>query len=118
MGARWTAAEELSLNHSEALLLAALDYMPELASARVEFGFVYCGLERYGEMAGEFREAIRIDTRAVRAAVQEEPKELEELWRILHPPPEARAPQEQHHRPMPRRIYARARRWWSAGGKR
>jgi tetratricopeptide (TPR) repeat protein len=86
---------------AEALLLAALDYMPGLVAARVELGVVYCGLERYGEMAGEFREAIRLDARAVRAAVREEPKELEELWRILYPPPEAAAPQEQHHRPSP-----------------
>lgn len=84
---------------AKALLLAALDYVPGLAAARVELGIVYCGLERYEEMVGEFREAIRLDARAVRAAVREEPKEVEELWRILYPPPEAAATQEQHHRP-------------------
>jgi tetratricopeptide (TPR) repeat protein len=84
---------------AEALLLAALDYMPGLAAARVELGVVYCGQERYEEMAGEFREAIRLDARAVRAAVREEPKELEELWRILYPPPEAAATQEQRREP-------------------
>src|SRR5215212_6741323 len=86
---------------AEALLLAALDYVPGLAAARVELGIVYCGLERYEEMTDAFREAIRLDVRAVRAAVREEPKEVEELWRIIYPPPEAATTQEQRHRPPP-----------------
>lgn len=84
---------------AEALLLAALDHMPGLAAPRVELGVVYCGLKRYEEMAGEFREAIRLDARAVGAAVREESKELEELWRILYPPPEAGATRELRREP-------------------
>lgn len=86
---------------AEALLLAALDHVPDLAAAHVELGIIYCGLERYEEMTDAFREAIRLDARTVRAAVREEPKEVEELWRMLYPPPEAAATQEQHHRLTP-----------------
>lgn len=88
-------AEECAYEPAEALLLSALDYMPELAAARVALGVVYCGLEREEEMLEEFREAIRLDVRAVRAAVREEPKELEELGRILYQRQETATPPKQ-----------------------
>lgn len=77
---------------AEEMLRDALDYMPELVVARVALGVVYLGLEREEQMLEEFRESIRLDVRAVREAVREEPKELEELRRILYPPRET-APQ-------------------------
>lgn len=92
-------AEECSYESAEALLRSALDYMPELAAARVTLGIVYCGLEREEEMLGEFREAIRLDERAVRAVVREKPEELEEFKRILYPRQETATPQEQEHPP-------------------
>jgi tetratricopeptide (TPR) repeat protein len=92
-------AEECAYELAEALLLSALDYMPELAAARVVLGVVYCGLEREEEMLEEFREAIRLDVRAVRAAVREEPKELEELGRILYPRRETTTPPERERSP-------------------
>lgn len=91
-------SEDYRYELAKALLLAALDYMPELAAARVELGIVYGGLERYEEMAGEFREAIRLDVRAVRTAVREKPEELEDLRRVLYPRPEM-TPQDRERAP-------------------
>lgn len=93
---------------AEALLLAALDQMPELVAARVELGVVYCGLERYEEMAEEFREAIRLDTRAVRAVVRKEPKELAELWRMLYPAREPTPTGRSYEPPIPSDVRASA----------
>lgn len=67
------------------LLRDAVDYLPDLTAARVELGIAYCRLERYKEMLGAFREAIRLDALAVRAAVRDEPAELEEIRRVLYP---------------------------------
>lgn len=67
------------------LLRAAISYMPEMAEAHVELGFVYCRLESYEEMLRAFGEAIRLDERAVRASVQDEPVELGEIRRLLYP---------------------------------
>ena len=67
------------------LLGDAIDYAPDLAAARVELGVVYCQQERYAEMLGEFREAVSTDPRAVRAAVGEEPRELEHLRGLVYP---------------------------------
>jgi tetratricopeptide (TPR) repeat protein len=67
------------------LLRDAVDYLPELAAARVELGIAYCRLERYGEMLEAFREAIRRDEQAVRAAVRDDPAELEALRSLLYP---------------------------------
>jgi tetratricopeptide (TPR) repeat protein len=100
-------SDRCSYERAEALLRDALDYMPELAAARVELGVVYCGLGRYEEMLEEFREAIRLDVRAVREAVWEEPKELEELRRVLYPPREATPPpRRDHSRLIPTHVYA------------
>ncbi len=92
-------AEECAYELAEALLLSTLDYMPDLAAAHVALGVVYCGLEREEEMLEEFREAIRLDMRAVRAAVREEPKELEALGRILYPRQETSTPPERERSP-------------------
>lgn len=73
------------------LLRDAIHYMPEMAEARVELGFVYCRLERYEEMLEEFHKAIRLDERAVRAAVRDEPAELEVIRRMLYPERPSRA---------------------------
>lgn len=94
-------SEECKYELAEALLLAALEHMPGLAAARIELGVVYCGLERYEEMAEEFREAICLDARAVRAAVRKELKELEDLRRVLYPPLEVGVTQERRRRPTP-----------------
>lgn len=102
-------SDNCSYERAEALLRDALDYMPELVAARVELGVVYCGLGRYEEMLEEFREAIRIDVRAVREAVRDEPKELEELRRILYPPREAAPlPRRDNSRLIPTHVYASA----------
>ena len=66
------------------LLRDAISYMPEMEAAHVELGFVYCRLEIYEEMLGAFGEAIRLDQRAVRAAVREDPAELEAIRRVLY----------------------------------
>jgi len=91
--------EECGYDPAEALLRSALDYMPELAEARVALGVVYCGLEREGEMLEEFRKAIRFDVRAVRAAVRDEPQGLDELRRILYPRQETSPAREQGRSP-------------------
>jgi tetratricopeptide (TPR) repeat protein len=67
------------------LLRDAIHYMPEMTAAHIELGFVYCRLERYEEMLEAFHEAIRLDERAVRAAVRDEPAELEVTRRVLYP---------------------------------
>lgn len=67
------------------LLRDAVDYLPGLTAARVELGIAYCRLERYEEMLGAFREAVRRDERAVRAAVRDDPAELEALRSLLYP---------------------------------
>lgn len=69
---------------AEELLRDALSYMPGMAEAHVELGIVYCRLERYEEMLGAFREAIRLDEQTVREAAREEPAELEALRRVLY----------------------------------
>ena len=100
-------SDNCSYERAEELLRDALDYMPELAAARVELGVVYCGLGRYEEMLEEFREAIRLDVRAVREAVRDEPKELEELRRVLYPPREATPPpRRDNSRLIPTHVYA------------
>jgi tetratricopeptide (TPR) repeat protein len=67
------------------LLRDAVYYMPDMVAAHVELGFAYCQLERYEEMLGALREAIRLDARAVRAAVRDDPEELDSIWMILYP---------------------------------
>lgn len=67
------------------LLRDAISYMPEMVEAHVELGFVYCRMESYEEMLRAFGEAIRLDERAVRAAVQDEPVELEAIRLVLYP---------------------------------
>jgi tetratricopeptide (TPR) repeat protein len=100
-------SDNCSYERAEALLQDAVNYMPELVAAHVEFGVVYCGLEQYEEMLEEFREAIRLDVRAVREAVRDEPKELEELRRVLYPPREAvPLPRRDHSRLIPTHVYA------------
>lgn len=99
-------SDRCSYELAESLLRDALDHTPELVAARVELGVVYCGLGQYEEMLEEFREAIRLDVGAVRAAVREEPKELEELWKILYPPREATPlPRRDNSRLIPPHVY-------------
>jgi tetratricopeptide (TPR) repeat protein len=93
-------SDNCSYERAAELLRDAIEYMPELVAAHVELGVVYSGLGRYEEMLEEFREAIRLDVRAVREAVREEPKELEDLWRILYPSPEAGTTGEQRREPI------------------
>ena len=89
------------------LLREAVRYMPEQAAAHVELGMVYSGLGRYVEMLGEFREAIRLDVRAVRRVVRVEPKELVELRSILYPPRETPPPARRDWAPpIPTHVYA------------
>ena len=66
------------------LLRDAIYYMPDLVAAHVEIGIVYCRLERYEEMLEAFREAIRLDARAVRTVVRNEPAELEVVRQALY----------------------------------
>lgn len=67
------------------MLRAAISYMPGMAEAHVKLGFIYCRLEMYEETVGSLREAIRLDERAVRAAVRDDPAELEAIRRVLYP---------------------------------
>jgi tetratricopeptide (TPR) repeat protein len=67
------------------LLRDAISYMPEMETAHIELGFVYCRLKRYEEMLGAFCEAIQFDEGAVRATVRDEPAELEAIRRVLYP---------------------------------
>jgi tetratricopeptide (TPR) repeat protein len=90
------------------LLRDALEYTPELVAARVQLGVAYCGLEQYEEMLEELREAVRPDVPAVREAIREEPKELEELRRILYPPREAVLQRRDSEPPIPAEVYESA----------
>ena len=76
------------------LLRESVRFLPDSVPARVELGIVYCRLGRYEEMIGAFREAIGTNTAAVRAAVLDEPRELEGLRRLLYPWQEVVAPPE------------------------
>lgn len=67
------------------LLRDAISYMPEMAEAHVDLGFVYCRMERFEEMLEAFREATHLDERAVRAAVRGDPAELEAIRLVLYP---------------------------------
>lgn len=66
------------------LLSDAIDYAPDLAEARIELGVVYCRLERYEKMLGEFCEAISTNLTRVRTVIREEPKDLEEIRRLIY----------------------------------
>jgi tetratricopeptide (TPR) repeat protein len=100
-------SDNCSYERAAELLRDAVDYMPELVAARVELGVVYCELERHDEMLEEFREAIRLDVRAVREAVRDEPKELNELRRVLYPSREtATSPRRDNSRMLPTHVYA------------
>jgi len=102
-------SDNCSYELAESLLRDALGHMPGLAAACVALGVVYCGLERYEQMLEEFRDAVRLDVRAVRAAVREEPKELGELRRVLYPPSEATPlPKRDNSRLIPTHVYAGA----------
>ena len=74
------------------LLREAVQCMPDPAAAHVELGIVYCRLGRYEEMIRVFREAINTNIAAVRAAVRDEPQQLEGLWRLLYLRHEVAAP--------------------------
>jgi tetratricopeptide (TPR) repeat protein len=100
-------SDNCSYKRAEALLRDAVDYMPELVAAHVELGVVYSGLEQYEEMLAEFREAIRLDVSAVRETVRDEPKELDELRRVLYPQREtATSPRRDSSRLIPTHVYA------------
>lgn len=100
-------SDNCSYERAAELLQDAVNYMPELVAAHVELGMVYSGLEQYEEMLDEFREAIRLDVRAVREAVRDEPKELDELRRVLYPPRETTAPPSRDlSRLIPTHVYA------------
>lgn len=74
------------------LLRAAISYMPGMAEAHVKLGFVYCRLEMYEEAVGSLREAVRLDEQSVRAAVRDDPAELEAIRRVLYPERQTSAP--------------------------
>jgi tetratricopeptide (TPR) repeat protein len=100
-------SDNCSYERAAELLRDAVDFMPELVAAHVELGVVYSGLEQYEEMLEEFREAIRLDVRAVREAVRDEPKELDELRRVLYPLREtATSPRRDNSRLIPTHVYA------------
>ncbi len=67
------------------LLRDAIYYMPDMVAAHVELGIAYCGLEKYRETVRAFQQAIDSDVEAVRAAVRDEPEELDRLRRTLYP---------------------------------
>lgn len=77
------------------LLRDAIYYSPGMAEAHVDLGIVYCRLERFEEMLGAFREAIRLDERATRAAIRDEPAELEAIGRVLYPERPTPAPMDE-----------------------
>lgn len=77
------------------LLRAAISYMPGMAEAHVKLGFVYCRLEMYEETLGALREAVRLDERAVRVAVRDDPGELEAIRRVLYPERPTPAPADE-----------------------
>lgn len=100
-------SDNCSYERAAELLQDAVNYMPELVAARVELAVVYSALEQYEEMLEEFREAIRLDVQAVREAVREEPKELEELRRVLYPPSNATpSPTRDNSRLIPTHVIA------------
>lgn len=74
------------------VLRAGLSYAPDLVEAHVWLGFVYGRMTSYEEMIGSFREALRLDPQAVRAAVGAEPEQVRQIRLILHPLPESTAP--------------------------
>lgn len=98
------------------LLRDAVDYLPDLAAARVELGIAYCRLERYEEMLETFREAIRRDERAVRAAVRDDPAELEALRSLLYPDQAGPLPttQERQTQERPSGIPAYVTQMWES----
>jgi tetratricopeptide (TPR) repeat protein len=62
----------------------AINLMPDMIAAHVELGMVCCRLEKYGEAVRSFRQAIRINPAAVRAAVRDGPEALDRLRRVLY----------------------------------
>lgn len=91
-------AEIYSNECAAELLGEAAELDPGLVAARVELGFVLARDEDYQGMVEAFREALRIDAAAARAAAVWEPDEMEQLWGILRPavirsdPPSASPP--------------------------
>lgn len=66
------------------LLQDAIFYKPDLVDAHVALGIACCWLEDYSAMLCSFREVLRLNTQAVRAAVGGEPEEMEALRRFLY----------------------------------
>jgi tetratricopeptide (TPR) repeat protein len=90
-------AEIYSNECAAELLSDAARLDPGLVAAHVDLGFVLARDEDYKGMIEAFREAIRIDPSAARAAAVWEPDEMEPLWRILRP----EAPRAGRPRPSP-----------------
>jgi len=89
---------EIYSNECAAELLAdAVRLDPGLVAAHVDLGFVLAREEDYAGMLKAFREAIRLDPAAARAAAVWEPDEMEPLWQILRP----QTPRADPARPSP-----------------
>lgn len=63
----------------------ALSFQSDLVEARVCAGFAYWQAEDLTGMYESFREAVRLDPRAVRTAVLERPEEVRLISLILYP---------------------------------
>lgn len=70
------------------VLRASLSYAPDLVAAHVWLGFIYGQEFRYEEMIGEFRQAIKLDPKAARAAVGAESEEMRKIWQAFEEPQE------------------------------